>query len=206
MSDLEKLVRKARGDVAPAELEALRKSLEPAVGSLPDPRPLPVPPATPFPILPVAGSIVLVTVTGIAIFAVLQAEPSAPEPSPPPAIEERAPPPEPPPPEPAPAVEASPAPVERRAEPAPDPAAELVLVQRARGELRSGDASSALRTAREHQRLFPRGRLAEERERIAIEALSSLGRADPARARAERFLRRYPQSVHRDRIESLVGR
>ena len=60
---------------------------------------------------------------------------------------------------------------------------------------------TALGLTREHQRRFPRGTLAEEREVIAIEALKRLGRTRAASARAAEFERRYHGSVHQPRLE-----
>jgi hypothetical protein len=74
-------------------------------------------------------------------------------------------------------------------------AEELTLVQTARTALVRGDAASALDTADTHRRRFPSGRLAEERESVAIQALARLGQGDEARRRATDFERRYPTSV-----------
>jgi hypothetical protein len=48
--------------------------------------------------------------------------------------------------------------------------------------------------------------LAEERERLAIEALLRLDRRADAEARAARFHRRYPRSVQGPRIRELLAR
>lgn len=68
------------------------------------------------------------------------------------------------------------------------------------------DPSRALALTDQHRTAFPGGVLSQEREVIAIEALERLGRTADARARAERFLKAYPDSAHRSKIESLVGR
>jgi hypothetical protein len=78
--------------------------------------------------------------------------------------------------------------------------AEASLLDRAQAALGS-DPAAALTLTREHQRRFPRGVLAEEREVIAIEALQRLGRREAASARALAFERRYHGSVHRPRLE-----
>lgn len=80
---------------------------------------------------------------------------------------------------------------------------EANVLWRARSAL-SADPASALAAAAEHARLFPGGALAEEREVIAILALTKLGRAAEARARASELLRRRPDSVHRRRIEGAL--
>jgi len=57
---------------------------------------------------------------------------------------------------------------------------------------------------REHRARFPDGAHAEERDRIAIEALVRLGGIDDARVAGDRFFSRYPQSIYRSRIEDLL--
>ncbi|WP_433926358.1 tol-pal system YbgF family protein [Sorangium cellulosum] len=57
----------------------------------------------------------------------------------------------------------------------------------------------------EHRAEFPEGRLAPDREIIAIDALVRRGRADQARARAEAFLARFPASPHAERVRRLTG-
>ncbi len=76
-----------------------------------------------------------------------------------------------------------------------DLAEERALLEMGRTALARGNHDAALDATRRHERAFPRGRLAEERELIAIQALSGLGRRDDARARAVRFLKVYPRSM-----------
>jgi len=72
--------------------------------------------------------------------------------------------------------------------------------------LRSAQAALAERPAQtlaltaEHERRFERGALREEREVLAIEALRRLGRNAAAAERAARFERRYPRSLHLEKI------
>jgi len=80
---------------------------------------------------------------------------------------------------------------------------EADLLQSAQAALRS-NPGRALALAREHQRRFPNGALAQEREVIAIEALSKLGRTDDARSRAGRFKEQYPHSAHQRKVGSAV--
>lgn len=89
-------------------------------------------------------------------------------------------------------------------EPAQDELAEGALLLRARRALAS-DPALSLSLTQEHLRLAPSGRLAPEREVIAIEALGALGRANEARARAERFVARWPDSAHRPRVERWLA-
>ncbi len=82
---------------------------------------------------------------------------------------------------------------------------ETELLWQAQRALRSGNAARALELTSEHRR---RGgtRLVQERERLAIESLVGLGRRGEAQARADRFMRRYPESAYTQRILDLIGR
>ncbi len=84
------------------------------------------------------------------------------------------------------------------------PQAEVKLLERAQDALRSQPAE-ALALCNDHAKRFPSGMLVQEREMIAIEALSKLGRKDEARARADRFKARFPGSSHTRRLETLLG-
>jgi hypothetical protein len=61
-----------------------------------------------------------------------------------------------------------------------------------------------LSLTREHARRFPQGALAQEREVIAIEALSRLGRTEAARQRGTQFERQYPGSAHQPKVEQVT--
>ncbi len=87
--------------------------------------------------------------------------------------------------------------------PAADATAELALLRRARRVLAS-DPSAALGLTNEHLRSYPDGMFAEERELLAIEALSQRDRA-AAIERARAFANKYPRSVHQPRIEAALG-
>jgi hypothetical protein len=80
---------------------------------------------------------------------------------------------------------------------------EAALLHEARTAL-GPDPSKALELSRTHQRRFPSGALTQEREVIAIQALSQLGRGDDAKRRAAQFVQRYPNSPHKHKIESLL--
>ena len=58
----------------------------------------------------------------------------------------------------------------------------------------------------EHLRRYPHGILDQEREALAIEALTALGKDDEARTRARGFQRAYPDSPYRARIEHALAR
>lgn len=84
-----------------------------------------------------------------------------------------------------------------------DAHAELALLDQAAAALRS-DPHKALAFCTEHQTRFANGRLTEEREALAIEALAKLGRTTEARARFLQLERRYPHSAHLPRLKSIV--
>ena len=54
-------------------------------------------------------------------------------------------------------------------------------------------------------KLHPKGALAEERDALHVHALVVLGTYDEARELANRFIARYPASVHRKRVERAFG-
>jgi hypothetical protein len=87
--------------------------------------------------------------------------------------------------------------------PAPAPATELDILQRASDALRSSP-EQALALASEHASRFPAGALSQEREVIAIEALVRLGRMEEARARAARLFRDAPDTAHGPRVRALL--
>ncbi len=83
-------------------------------------------------------------------------------------------------------------------------AQEQALVDTARAALARGRAADALRAADEHATRFPGGKLAEERENLAIQALAFAGRRDEALARAARFHERYPGSLYGGALDALL--
>jgi hypothetical protein len=85
-----------------------------------------------------------------------------------------------------------------------DGEAEGKLVVDAEAALVRDDAAAALGLTRSHAARFPTGAHAEERDRIAVEALVRLGNRAQASAAAERFFTRYPHSIYRARLEGLV--
>jgi hypothetical protein len=88
---------------------------------------------------------------------------------------------------------------------APTPESELVLLERSRAAL-DRDPASALALAEAHARSHPSGIFAQEREMLAIEALLKLKRKAEARARAERFVQRYPDSPQAPRVRAWIER
>jgi hypothetical protein len=81
---------------------------------------------------------------------------------------------------------------------------ELSLIQQA--EAARGQGAEALALLATHERLYPRGALAQEREVLAIELLLKAGKVEQARARAERFVSSHPSSAHLPRVRALVAR
>jgi hypothetical protein len=83
--------------------------------------------------------------------------------------------------------------------------AERDLLEKARASLGSGDAPGALRQLADHAARFPKGRMGDEREALAIRALVVSGRRDEARARFDRFRERSPRSLLVPAMEAALG-
>jgi hypothetical protein len=73
----------------------------------------------------------------------------------------------------------------------------------ARLALRQSPAS-ALAFADQHARLYPRGKLTQERELIAISALVALGRRTAALSRGAAFEQSFPTSPYRKQVGELL--
>lgn len=86
-----------------------------------------------------------------------------------------------------------------------DLARERALLDLARAAAASGEPAQALAKAELHRARFPRGRLSEEREALAIRALLTLGRDAEARRRARAFQATYPQSFLLPVLESALS-
>jgi hypothetical protein len=80
---------------------------------------------------------------------------------------------------------------------------ESVLLDMARSALATNPRRALILT-QEHAMRFTNGALVQEREVIAIEALSRLGQAEAARARAQDFARNFPGSAHQPRIDQTT--
>jgi hypothetical protein len=127
------------------------------------------------------------------------APPAASAPVVPPAATNAAPAPPPPPPS-APRGSAS------QAAEADDPlVVETRLIDTARAALARGDFTASLAAVDLHAKRFPSGRLAEEREALAVQALVGAHRDDEARARGERFHQRFPASLLKDTVDSALS-
>lgn len=86
------------------------------------------------------------------------------------------------------------------AEPATAPInEELALLRRAEHAVRGGNSALALALIAELEARYPRSSLLEERRAVELLAYCGAGATD-AQARAERFLREHPRSVHAGRV------
>jgi hypothetical protein len=83
-------------------------------------------------------------------------------------------------------------------------AEERSLVERGRAAIARRDAVSALEALSDHERTFPSGVLAEERDALRIQALALAGRGADARRRAREFAERHPNSVFLGRVDETV--
>lgn len=82
--------------------------------------------------------------------------------------------------------------------------AELAQLDAARARLASGRPDEALRLLDAYARSTPRGRLKLEAEVLRIDALAKSGRSAQAKARAQAFLARYPNSVLAARVRRIA--
>ncbi len=74
-------------------------------------------------------------------------------------------------------------------------AKELRILEPARRAVARGDFVTALAGVADHERRFPNGRLAEEREALRVRALIGQHRGDEARRAADSFRKTFPKSV-----------
>jgi hypothetical protein len=84
-------------------------------------------------------------------------------------------------------------------------AVELRILQPAQQAVALHDFASALATIAEHQRLYPSGILAEEREGLRVKALVGLGRVDEAQRAGAAFRKHFPRSALLGRIAEMLG-
>lgn len=83
---------------------------------------------------------------------------------------------------------------------------ELELIRRAQKHLHRGEDAAALALLAEHARRFPNGVLTQERDASRVSALCQAGDVVAARALAEQFLQRSPQSPFADRVRNSCGK
>ncbi len=84
-------------------------------------------------------------------------------------------------------------------------AAERMLLDGARAALARGEPDAALLAVERHERTYPQGALAEEREALAVKALAAAARYTEARARGERFRERFPRSVSLGSVNATLA-
>ena len=82
-------------------------------------------------------------------------------------------------------------------------AQEAAILERARAAIGT-DPAAALAACNEHQKGFPGGQLAAERELLAIDALGRLGRRADAKRRGEAFVAANPKSLYVERVRKLI--
>jgi hypothetical protein len=82
---------------------------------------------------------------------------------------------------------------------------ELRLLDRARQADARADYAGVLGIAAEHERRYPSGRLAEEREVLRVRALVGLGRSGEARQTASRFRHEFPRSVLLRKVDDMLA-
>lgn len=83
-------------------------------------------------------------------------------------------------------------------------AEERAILEMGRTALARGDHAAALSAVQKHERSFSSGRLREEREFLAIQALVGLGRQREAQSRAARFLNAYPRSMFAPAVRGVA--
>jgi hypothetical protein len=83
-------------------------------------------------------------------------------------------------------------------------AAERALLDEARAALVQGDPPRAIERLQRHRRTFLNPMLAEERDAMEVEALVRAGRGAEARARADAFRKRSPDSLFMPTVQSAI--
>ena len=84
-------------------------------------------------------------------------------------------------------------------------AMELKVLQPAQRAVARQDFTSALAAVAEHQRRFPSGKLAEEREALRVKALLGLGRSEDAQRAGAGFRKRFPRSALGRRMDKMLS-
>jgi hypothetical protein len=86
-----------------------------------------------------------------------------------------------------------------------DSAAENALLEPAVRDLRARRFEAVLARAEAHELRFPYGGLRQTRELLAIEALLGLDRRPEALQRAVRFRQTFPDSLYREKLDTLLS-
>jgi hypothetical protein len=87
----------------------------------------------------------------------------------------------------------------------PGLAQERRALDEARTLINHGGAVAGLAALQRHQKDFPRGQLAEERDALRVMALAQLGRSTEAREAARAFSRRHPGSVLQSAVDAALA-
>jgi hypothetical protein len=93
----------------------------------------------------------------------------------------------------------------RSSVPAAPPKDEIALIDLARGAVRSGDSSGALRALAQHAAEFPKPRFGEEAAALRVEAVVLGGDRAAAERDGRRFLAAYPRSAYARRVRSAAA-
>jgi hypothetical protein len=86
----------------------------------------------------------------------------------------------------------------------PSLAAERSLIEMGRTALSRGKNQDAYRTMLEHEKQFPNGKLAEERDVVRIQELVAMGQLEAARVLAQSFYVEHPNSLLRPAVEQAL--
>ncbi|MDQ3370582.1 MAG: outer membrane protein assembly factor BamD, partial [Myxococcota bacterium] len=89
--------------------------------------------------------------------------------------------------------------------PGPGTDPEAQVIERARVALARGRTDDALRTLMSHERRFPAGQLAEERDVLLIEAYVAAGDLRLARDRIAHYRATYPDGLHRAKVAATAA-
>ena len=216
-AELRELLRSARTDVPSAhQLSGLEGKLAGLLDAPVPPAATPMPEPTGFGLPGLAKLAALVAIGGLVGTGVYLGTRSSPEakspipahtakqvpgeqaPATPPSAAE----PEAPQTEPSATAEATAEPGQRTAKATVKPS-EATLLNQAQHALKT-DPRRALALTRRHKQLYPQGSLSQEREVIAIEALSRLDKNSSAHERAEEFSEKYPESAHQKKIDTSL--
>jgi hypothetical protein len=82
---------------------------------------------------------------------------------------------------------------------------ELAMLERAKQADARGDFSAVLAVAARHERMYPSGRLCEEREVLRLRALIGLKRDHEARRAVRRFHHDFPHSVLLPALDQMLA-
>lgn len=82
--------------------------------------------------------------------------------------------------------------------------AEAQTIVQARSALAQGRTDDALRALMSHERRFPNGQLAEERDVLLIESYLAAGRLEIVRDRIASYRHDHPTGIHADRVDAAA--